>query len=1538
MMIQKERTRHALYYLTLLAVVADIISGFAELYFKVEPSDIIVVKDAPAMLDCVAIGNPVPVIEWKKEGAIMQFIGETRRSILPNGSLYFSSVYHTRTERPDEGVYQCIATIKNVGTIVSRLAKLQIASLPRFDEQPRDMTVFPGQSAYFPCAIQSIPPAIIYWLKDEQLFQLDHSRMIVLPSGALEIDHIQATDSGTYRCNASNIEKFRLSSAGTLSVSLDYAEANRISAPQFIATPKDIIAVEGNNVTLDCAANGNPRTRIVWLKDGITIDMAHLDSKFMIVGIGNLQIENVKESDKGTYMCRAENHEDSVDASATLEVQVPPYFGKKPQNKYAYEKEDLEFECEIHGFPEPSVQWVKDGDLIIQSEYFQLINGYNLRILGLVRSDMGIYQCIGSNPSGNTQSSAQLVILDPAEANRISAPQFIATPKDIIAVEGNNVTLDCAANGNPRTRIVWLKDGITIDMAHLDSKFMIVGIGNLQIENVKESDKGTYMCRAENHEDSVDASATLEVQVPPYFGKKPQNKYAYEKEDLEFECEIHGFPEPSVQWVKDGDLIIQSEYFQLINGYNLRILGLVRSDMGIYQCIGSNPSGNTQSSAQLVILDPDPSVPTFYNSVTTPQNISGAQPHSKDVPSSPRDVVAVIVSTRFVTLSWKEPLHTNGEIVAYSVYYREDQSTRERVVNTTRPRLEEVSIQGLQPSTKFYFRIVAYNLNGPGQSSEEVMVETQPEVHVPGSPESLQATAISPNAIQVQWKAPDQKNGPIQKYKLYYMEVGTSEEHEITTSDTKYTLYGLKKYTDYNFWIVAYNQNGPGMNTEEVTARTFSDFPSDTPQNVTLEAASSTSIIVRWEPPAKDNQNGIITGYKIRYKLKGSRRGDTVTTDGNRRLYAITGLERGAQYSVKISALSINGSGPATDWMTVDTYQNDLDEGRVPDQPSSVRARPTANTIFVSWTPPRNQNIMIRGYTIGWGIGFPDVYTKVLDGKQRYYTIENLQPSAEYVISLRAFNQVGDGRPIYETVKTLIESTPEPIIPMLPPVGLKAIVLSSTTVVLYWTDSTLPRNQVINDNRYYTVRYTGSTYSSNPKYRYFNSTDLNCMIDDLKPNSQYEFSVKVVKGRRESTWSMSVLNSTHEAAPSSPPRDIKLVEADSALTIQWQPPKQPNGEIIGYVIFYTTDNTQHDRDWIIKNINSNHLSAAVDSLTSDTTYYFKIQARNNKGYGPFSSEVSYHTKKDNDGFTSNMLYIIVASVGGFILVIAIITSIVFCKRRRNRLRSIQKVRYGTNKGGNKGKGIGKELKPPDLWIHHDQMELKSMQKGNQVESTLTITPIPRNSQELADEMINMLDKKAGTYVAISSTATIPNSTMGQHFEGSAGLSRPLYPRTQYNIPRAHVSVDTSHPDSPDLPSPSHNQQPPLPYEQAISQSTPAPHITLCPTMVMGTGQHPSYSTVPSSGSGMGTLGRNEASASGTLGKRSQAHPLKSFSVPAPPCQSAPTTPQQKHIVRSQPLASPHKGFNTPTCSTPAGPSSQQSTLKSHSTMPIASQY
>lgn len=173
-----------------------------------------------------------------------------------------------------------------------------------------------------------------------------------------------------------------------------------------------------------------------------------------------------------------------------------------------------------------------------------------------------------------------------------------------------------------------------------------------------------------------------------------------------------------------------------------------------------------------------------------------------------------------------------------------------------------------------------------------------------------------------------------------------------------------------------------------------------------------------------------------------------------------------------------------------------------------VRAVP--DKIYVMWTPPQNQNIKIRKYIFGWGKGVADVYFHDLDEKQRNFIIENLEPQTEYVLSLRAGNQMGTGPPVYANVRTQEDLPVETAKPLLPPVGLKVRVWSPTSVILDWTDNTLSKSQYIRDNRYYIVKYREE---KGKKDRYINSTSLSILIDDLKPNTMYDFSVALVKGK-----------------------------------------------------------------------------------------------------------------------------------------------------------------------------------------------------------------------------------------------------------------------------------------------------------------------------------------------------------------------------------------------------------------------------------------
>ncbi|GAB0202490.1 hypothetical protein GRJ2_002714600 [Grus japonensis] len=97
-----------------------------------------------------------------------------------------------------------------------------------------------------------------------------------------------------------------------------------------------------------------------------------------------------------------------------MELAVPPWFLIRPSNLYAYESMDIEFECAVSGKPVPTVEWIKNGEVVIPSDYFQIVGGSNLRILGLVKSDEGFYQCVAENEAGNAQASAQLIIPEPA--------------------------------------------------------------------------------------------------------------------------------------------------------------------------------------------------------------------------------------------------------------------------------------------------------------------------------------------------------------------------------------------------------------------------------------------------------------------------------------------------------------------------------------------------------------------------------------------------------------------------------------------------------------------------------------------------------------------------------------------------------------------------------------------------------------------------------------------------------------------------------------------------------------------------------------------------------------------------------------------------------------------------------------------------------------------------------------------------------------------------------------------------------------------
>ncbi|CAH0717029.1 unnamed protein product, partial [Brenthis ino] len=1137
--------------------------------------------------------------------------------------------------------------------------------------------------------------------------------------------------------------------------------------------PVDAVVVDGESVVLSCGAP--PPARLSWRYSASappTRDHAlpRADTYRRQLANGSLAIENMSATLAGQYQCVAtmDGIGTIVSRVASLFLAEIPEIEEGPRVIMGVLGSPALLTCPfrlpsrlaVRIIPSPSspverrvygaakihspppvlklnVTWLKNGSpLRMEAARVSLTPGGSLELDPLRAHDAAKYRCSVALAFSHSQTKLGPEIelkVNSELANLESAPRFIATPQSVTVMEGASVTLDCAAIGNPKPEMVWLNNGVAIDLNDLDSRFYLAGSGSLRVSTARAQDAGTYTCRAASALDAADHSAVLHVMTAPRVTLKEGSIVrARTRGDVTLRCEVRGRPTPTVTWLKDGEPLTPNNHdIALVDGTSLRIRGVLDVDAGVFQCSASSPAGSAVAALRLLV---------------SPHELEGGMKGNSTIVTAPRDLRAVIVKHRFVTLSWQEPEHKMEDVTGYVILYKVKGSVRERM-SRGEGRRHEMNVAALQPNTTYQFQAVALTHHAASPPTEIIEVTTPEEELTYGAVQNLQAEALGAHALRVWWERPSPLPSvtsppPPTRYAVYYTEMESGREQSQWIEGLSVTLSGLRAATQYRVRVSA-----AGGVTRELIAHTPSDVPAAAPVNVTAVGSGDTSILVRWEAPPTRTHRGPLTGYKVRYRATGAlggsggtgnsrRRADSLTTPADTRRAELRGLEPAQTYQIRVCAMNANGSGPFSEWVTASTQARRRAETAVPAQPPPLTTRAGRDWISVWWGEDGVEEGagggvgggLVRGYWLGWGLGVPDSHSRELPAHAHSHVIRALESNSEYVISLRASNALGLGPAVYATVRTKPaepddddepdepdtdvddpdeeeDDTP----PLIPPVGVKVIMLSGTTAVVYWTDPTLPKGQTATDGRRYAVRWSGGG-----RTRVYNASDLNCMVDDLRPYTHYEFSVKLIRGGRESAWSMLASNTSLEAAPGTPPRDLRVSPAAPsarAADLTWNPPARPNGQITGYIIMYAIQRGTSGaaEEWTAVTVIGDRVRARVERLRPRTAYNFKIQARNSKGLGPFSATVAYTTGLESGaggglaGATSAWLW---ASAGGACAVLALAAALALslCCRRHQPPMSPDTSTY-------QKASASAAIKPPDLWIHHDQMELKHMDKS-----------------------------------------------------------------------------------------------------------------------------------------------------------------------------------------------------------------------------------
>nr|XP_030134798.1 receptor-type tyrosine-protein phosphatase F isoform X14 [Taeniopygia guttata] len=878
-----------------------------------------------------------------------------------------------------------------------------------------------------------------------------------------------------------------------------------------------------------------------------------------------------------------------------------PTFMKAPEDQIGISGGVASFVCQATGEPKPRITWMKKGKKV-SSQRFEVIefddgSGSVLRIQPLrVHRDEAIYECTATNSVGEINTSAKLTVL---EEDHLPAgfPTIDMGPQLKVVEKARTATMLCAASGNPDPEISWFKDFLPVDTATSNGRIKQLRSGGtpirgaLQIENSEESDQGKYECVATNSAGTrYSAPANLYVRVrrvAPRFSIPPSNHEVMPGGSVNLTCVAVGAPMPYVKWMAGVEELTKEDEMPV--GRNVLELNNIMQSAN-YTCVAISSLGMIEATAQITV---------------------------KALPKPPTEPLVTETTATSVTLTWDSG---NSDPISYYVIQYKPKSLEGQFQEVDGVATTRYSIGGLSPFSEYEFRIIAVNNIGRGPPSE--LVEARTGEQAPSSPPlKVQARMLSASTMLVQWEQPEEPNGQIRGYRVYY----TTDPHlplsmwqKHNTDDSHLTTVGsLITGTTYSIRVLAFTSVGDGPPSDIIQVKTQQGVPAQ-PADFQAEAESDTRILLTWLPASQER----ITKYELLYWEGEDVTQQKVEFDPTSS-YAVEGLKPDTLYKFRLGARSELGVGVYTPMVEARTAQSTPSA-----PPQEVECVSTSSTtIRVSWVPPpaQSRNGVITQYSIAYQAVEGDDNTKhVVDGIGREHSsweIKDLEKWTEYKVWVRAHTDVGPGP---ESIPVHVRTDED--VPSAPPRKVEVESVNSTAIRVSWK---LPiSNKQHGQIRGYQVTYVKlenneprgqpvikDVMLSEAQWRAEDTVDHETVIGGLLPETTYSVTVAAYTTKGDGARSKPKVITTTGAVFAKNFR-VNAVMKTSVL-LSWEVPDSYKSAV-PFKILYNSQSVEVD---------GHSMKKLISDLQPDTDYSFVLMNRGSSA-GGLQHLVSIRTAPD----------------------------------------------------------------------------------------------------------------------------------------------------------------------------------------------------------------------------------------------------------------------------------------------------------------------